>query len=360
MGHEIIIITTPSIHVHKSKSTNFNVEWGKVYSLSMSAPYGSLRYGLEFTFKFLNKIKKLHNEKSIDLVHGHSGYPVIGLITSIGGKTLGIPSFHTLYCPVEMCSSKNAINRFYLSMINKIISLSNNTKHSLENIGISHTKIEQISPPIDVSVFNPYISKTVMRESHNIKPEDPAMLYIGDLTKTRGLHVLIEALSNIVKVYPDMKLFLAVNMPLEKYIEGNFEIKEKIKSFGLNSNILPLGIIDNMPEIMAGSDIFIAPYLTIESIADYPISLLEAMACSKPVIATKVGGIPEIVKHEVNGLLIEPGNVHELEAAILSILENKDKAKNLGDNAARFVVENFSTNVVAKKYEEVFMYVVAP
>ena len=147
---------------------------------------------------------------------------------------------------------------------------------------------------------------------------------------------------------------MAVNMPLGKYKKEKLEIKEKINSLGLDDNVIPLGIVNNMPQVMAATDIFIAPYLSIESIADYPISLLEAMACGKPVIATNVGGIPEIVKQGENGLLVRPNDPSELAKTILYMLRNRERAKRMSKQGAKYIAENFDLDIIAGELEVLY------
>ena len=358
-GHQIVIITTPSIHYPNTQRRIIDLDWGAVVSLPMSGTYGSLRYGIEFVVKAHLEAKQWHRKSKFDIIHGHSGYPILGLITGSIGKLLGIPPIHTLYSPIQTSTHAILLNRFYLSLLEVIISSSKKTQASLRNIGISTDKIRLIPPAIDSSLFNPYVSADGVKESLNLVPNDHILLYVGDLTKTRGLHVLIEALNLVLEQFPNTRLLLAVNMPLEKYKAGKFEIKQKISSFGLDDEVIPLGIVSNMHEIMAASDIFIAPYLSIESIADPPISVLEAMACGIPVIATNVGGISDLLTHKVNGLLIEPGNSQELKDAITHILEKRDEAKKIGDNAAKYASEQYSIDAIVEKMEGVYGEVIS-
>lgn len=358
-SHKVMIITTPSIYSSNPRSKTISLEWGKIFSLSVSGSYGSLRYGLWFVLKVLYKMKKLHNKEKFDIIHGHSGYPVLGLVTGICGKILNVPSIHTLYCSIQTPNiHKILLSRFYFSLINGIISLSKNTEYSLRRIGIPKEKIKIVPPMIDTFSFNPSVSDGI-KEDFDLKSDCPLLLYVGDLTKTRGSHSLIEALSIVVNQFPSTRLLMAVNMPFEKYKEENFEIKEKIGSLGLNDNVIPLGIVNNMPQIMAASDIFIAPYLSIESIADYPLSLLEAMACGKPVIATKVGGIPEIIAPQKTGLLVRPNDPVDLANAIIYLLNNEEEARRMGSEGAKIISEKFKTEMVVDELERIYKEVIS-
>lgn len=373
-GHEITIITTP--HRHPGNQLNNGLEWAEVVCLPISGSYPSIKYGLEFTFKTLQKIRELHRIKKFDVIHGHSGFSMLGLITGIGSRIVKVPSIHSIYSPIQPTShntvmffSNKILSKFYLSQVNKIIAVTRNIQRSLIMAEVPDYKIEMIPPGIDTKIYNPSISGNNVRKHFGIESDQPLLLYVGNLTKIKGIHILIEALRIVIKQFPDAKLLMALNMPLSKYeeedstglydTERDFKIKEKIKSYGLNDNIVPLGIVKNMPQIMAASDVFITPFLNTVGVVDYPISLLEAMAVGKPVIATRVGGIPEIVKHMENGLLVEPGDVHELKNALLYILENKDEAKRMGENVAMYVAENYSLDAIVEKMERVYEEVIS-
>ena len=358
-GHEVTILTTP--HTYPGDQQKNDIEWAEVFCLPISGSYASFRYGLGFAIKALRKIRELNNEKNFDIIHGHSGYPILGLITGIAGEMVNIPSIHSLYCPIEPSPIflNRTLSKVYFLQVNKIIAISRNVQKSLNKIGIQNDKIEIIPPAIKMSLYDPFIPDGGIRKYFNIDSDQTLLLHTTDLTKERGTYFLIEGLKIIVEQYPNIKLLMALNMPVSKYKGEKFEIKDKIMFYDLDDNIILLGITKKMPQIMASIDIFIAPFLNMAGIADYPISLLEAMACGKPVIATKVGGIPEIVKHKVNGLLVEPGDVHELKNALLYILENKNEAKRMGENAAKYVAENYSVDAIVEKMERIYEEVIS-
>ena len=374
-GHEITIITTP--HRYPGDELNKGLEWTEIYCLPISGSYLSAKYGIEFALKALRKIRILHAIKNFDIIHGHSGYSMLGLITGIGGRITKVPSIHSIYSPIQpitghnivMSFSNKILSKFYLSQLNKIIAVSKNVRDSLISAELPQYKIEMMPPGIDTKMYNPSISGGDVRKYFGIGSDQPLLLYVGNLTEIKGIHVLIEALRIIIKQFPDVKLLIALNMPLSKYeeedstglydMEGAFEIKEKMKSYGLNNNVIPLGIVRNMPQIMAASDVFITPFLNTVGVVDYPTSLLEAMAVGKPVIATRVGGIPEIVKPNENGILVEPNNIDELVNAIMYMLNNKEEAKRKGLEGAKLVFEKFRTEIVVDKLERIYEEVIS-
>lgn len=356
-GYEIGIITTPGIHSKEISSKEFELDWGKIYSLHMRSSYGSAFYALEFWIRAFFLLKNLKEAGEIDLIHGHSGHPIIGFIVGVSGKLLRIPAIHTLYCPISDNYIRKLFDRACLIAIENIISLSNNSYRSLIKLGIPDKKIRIIPPIIDHHMkerFNKNFDNKYLKGS-----SEPMLLYLGDLTKGRGLHILIDSLSIVVNKIPNIKLILAINLPKEKYDKAGNNINNKIKKYKIEKNIYFLGIAKDMPKTMYECTAFIAPYLDIDTIADYPISIIESMTVGTPVIATKVGGIPEIITNGVNGIVIKPGDLYELQDRIVYLIEHPEFARDIGLAAREYIINHFNAdntiNELEKVYHEVYL-----
>lgn len=359
-GHEIHIVTT--YPVHSFSHNDLGLPWATVHPIKVNGYYYGIKYGLEFVLKATLKIKKLHEKENFDVVHGHSGHPVLGLLPEILSKINKLPSVHTLYCSIQKSNnyklfSNSIFLKYYLSQLDMIVALSNNIKKSLKNI-ISDEKIRVIPPCIDTSLYNPTISGKKLRNDFGLNT-DPTLLFLGNLTKEfhgkqKGMDVLIEALKTVKNDLPTVKLLMGLDIPMKKYFSKEFGIKTMIKSFGLEDNIIPLGIVKNMPQVMAATDVFVAPFLNTGVTADYPLSILEAMAVGKPVISTDVGGISEIIDHQKKGFLVKPNNSIELADAILYALTDKETSKEIGRESSKYVVKNFGIDIVTKKIEDVY------
>lgn len=373
-GHEITIITTPHRYPGNYQDKDIFDGWAEVYTLPISSSYPSTKYGLEYTVKTIQKVKELHKRKKFDIIHGHSGFSTPALITGISAKVSNLPSVHSIYCPIQIAGgnvvrlfSNDTLSKFYFSRVDKIIAVTGNIRRSLIKIGITENKIAEISLGINTELYNPDVSGDAIRRKYSIDLDQPAIIYVGNLTIQKGLPILIDALNNVVKETPNFKLFMVLNLPLEKYENPGkldmdmgqlFKIKEKIKHYGLEDNIIPLGLLNNMPQFIAASNFLITPFLNTIGIVDYPTSMLEAMAVGKPIIATNVGGIPEIIKHKKNGMLVRPNDTNELTNAIIQMLENIDEAKNMGKEAAKTIVEKFRFETVANELEELYTGVI--
>ena len=345
---------------------NLDLGWGTIHPLHIKGDYLSLRYGLKFAIKSFGEVKRLSKKGGIQLIHGHSGYPISGLITGIIGKFLKLPSVHTLYCPVQKpvhdhkhkIFSSTILTKRYFSNIDTIIAISTNVKNSLEKIGISTEKIRIIPPAIDTEKFNPSISGKKIRDHLGLNQNDFVLLFIGNLSITKGIDILLDAMK-IINRTSNLKLIMTLDYPLPGHEKRKSEIMGKIESFGIKSNIIQIGLVENIAVVMAACNVLVVPFLATVGPSDYPMPILEAMAVGKPVIATRVGGISEIVKPYENGLLIEPNNVDELVAAILYMLSNKEEAKNMGKKTAKIISEIFRSEIVADELEKIYGEVIS-
>jgi glycosyltransferase involved in cell wall biosynthesis len=120
------------------------------------------------------------------------------------------------------------------------------------------------------------------------------------------------------------------------------------QSLGIASNVVFVGVRNDMPGVYASLDILVLPSL-VESM---PMCLLEAMAAGKPVIATRLGAVPQLILPDQTGILLEPGEVTPLAEAILRLRMNPDLALRLGANAHTHVARHYSAEAMARNYIE--------
>ena len=365
-GNEVTIVTTPPRQ--QPYSENIKADWADIYAIAIKRSYFSSTYGIEFAIKALRKIRKLHKQKNFQIIVGHSGYPIISLIPGIAGKLLRVPSIHTLYCPLQRKDSVLSVNellsipklsKVFLSQVDIIISLTENVKNSLIRTGVAPKKTRVIPPPVDHDIFNPLVSGKQFRARWGIDESDPLVLFVGNLTRQKGTHVALEAMREVIKCYPKARLVMTSELPTKHDDLLQQEVELSIKHLSLHNNIIRLGIIKDMAEIMAACDMLIAPFLSIAGISDYPLPVLEAMAVGRPVIATKIGGVPEVVMNMENGILIEPGDPSSLSKAIISLCKDHGLRQRLGENASSLISNNFLIDKIAKLTEMVYEEVAA-
>ena len=353
-GHQLHIVTTYPLYFD-SACQQFDSPSISIHYLTFSPIIGK-HYAAIFFIKALKKITELHRRECFDLILGQSAYSLLASVPAIVGKMNRLPKVHILTSPLEQ---KDILSKLWFkvlfSQLDLIIAISNNVAKSLKNI-VPDRKIRVAPPCIDLSIYNPKVSGEDVRKKHSLN-NTPAIFFLGNLRRARDIRVVVDALEIVKEAIPSIKLLMGLIMPIAEYQSGSFELKDKIKSANLDHNIIPLGILSNVAQYMAASDVFIAPLSSIKGVVDYPLTILQAMACGTPVVATNVGGIPQIIKHGVTGLLIEPEDAVGLANAIICLLKDKGRAVKMGERGAKYVLAEFNPDVIAGKLEDILQEV---
>jgi glycosyltransferase involved in cell wall biosynthesis len=157
--------------------------------------------------------------------------------------------------------------------------------------------------------------------------------------RIKGHEFLLKAIPSVLDVYPNSHFYLVG--------KGDPHwLGELAESLELRNNLHILGERKDIPEILSASDLFVLPSLSEGT----PGALLEAMAMELPCVATRVGNVPEVVRHQQDGLLVEPGNPKQISDAITRLLSNPSEAESLGKNARNRVAANYTLENTGEEY----------
>ena len=353
-GMELIFVTNDrKFREIGEKTNNFSLPEADVQLILVEGIYADSKYLLEYFFKTIKKIAQINKERNLDIIHGHSGHLGLAIVTEAASRFTRIPAVHTIYCPVKMESKVRFIYKYVLKDIKKIIAISDNVKSSLNKIGISNDKIVVIPPLIDFSVFKPNVGGEKLRDTLGIGAEF-TILYLGNLTKTKGIDTVLDALNIVKKQFPNIKLLSGVELTHSGTDARKKEILNKINKYNLMQNITELGLISNVEKVMDAADVVVAPFRNTYEVADYPLVVLESMAVGTPVITTRVGGIPEILKNGENGILINPDDPTALAYGIINLINNREKRRELSESASSFVREKIRERDIAEMTKQIY------
>lgn len=173
---------------------------------------------------------------------------------------------------------------------------------------------------------------------------DVVFSYVGRVTEEKGMKFLLEAFERIAKNNPNAKLCLAGD---GNYLEA---INSKYSDLIAQKRIILLGKTKKVKEFLCASDVFVFPTLH-ENLSN---SLLEAGVVGLPIIATNVGGNPEIIADEEMGILVEPSNTESLYTSMLELLTDANKRFSMGKKVQVFVNTNFSPQKVFSEIEKAY------
>ena len=173
------------------------------------------------------------------------------------------------------------------------------------------------------------------------------ILFFGSLVRYKGPDILLKAFKTVKKEFPKAKLIFAGRGEMFD------ELSNQALKLDLVNDVIFTGFVeeDKKPLYFKAADIFCLPSTTMAE--SFGIVNLEAMASGIPIVASNLGGIPDIVKHGVNGLLAEPGNDQNLADNLLYLLKDEDMRKRFGDQGKK-LVGNFSWDEIAMKTEQLY------
>jgi teichuronic acid biosynthesis glycosyltransferase TuaC len=285
--------------------------------------------------KILSSIDLILNDFKPDLIHSHwatpSGYAGLML-----GKCLNIPTICTLRGSDINIHAYNdpmmmKITKKVLENTEKIIAVSKAMKKAAENIAIPKEKIEVVYNGTDINQFccnHEKDENTKFEDEKNYK-----LLFVGRIIREKGIWELLEAFLNVLVHYPNTEL----------YIIGEGNEQKAIKQYCLDNNINDkvkfLGVLPHTELVKSyqNCDLFILPSYS----EGLPNVIVEAMSCGKPVIATNIGGIPEIVNSET-GSLIPVKDTNSLSLEIINLFKNKELLRTKGRNARKMIEQRFN------------------
>ena len=170
---------------------------------------------------------------------------------------------------------------------------------------------------------------------------------VANIFPRKGYEYLIEALVEVKEYFPNICCFI-VGKGSESYSK---QLVRLVEEKGLSSNVIFTGFQENIYDYLNAFDLFVLPSL----MEGFGIALLEAMAMSKPIVASKVGGVPELITHGSTGLLVPSKDSKSLANSILRMLEDDSMRRRLG-LAARKVIESKFTQDIAVTTMQNFYY----
>lgn len=187
---------------------------------------------------------------------------------------------------------------------------------------------------VDINKFNFQSNKKIARDKLNILSGDMVVFHAKSFVHNNGQKYLIEAFDRLLKVLPSSKLILVGEGPLKTdliNLSRKLQISDKIFFLGNVKNEL-------IPSLMAASDFVVIPSISINELEETSCILaLEAMAMKKPIIATKVGGLPDSITDGYNGLLVPDKDSNKIYKGIVKLCENPHLSSELGNNGYYYV-----------------------
>jgi len=355
-GHEVTIISTR----HPNGKEYEEVNGIKIYCL---AETGFSTYWKKWGKESLKKFDQLNRMKSFDIVLSQSfnGYyfaknkkkyqiPLVSFLQGAGPymtiskiKLAVQRRHHTSIAEVIRLLLSYIVHYFILHLptvlgSDLIICASDHVNDSLRKwYPVRREKIYTIMNGIDTLGFSPDDKdRNRIRKHLGVREGESLLMTSGTISKEKGHHLAIEALNKLLEKNVNLKLMIVGD---GEYLTS---LSRLIDKFGLKKRIILTGFVPNksIGNYYNAADIYLIPTLRAEGL---PFALIEAMSIGLPIIASKAGGIPNVVKDGKDGLLINPGDTNDMVSKILILLRNKNLREELGVKARQKVLNELNS-----------------
>ena len=302
---------------------------------------------------------KIIKDNEVDTVHAHNF--AAGFSAGIAARFAGVPMVMSVHQDISeyVTSSPNKIRRM-LSILRgqislsvykisaflskRIVCVSEFVKQSMAKNGFNCKKVEVICNGINIASEKQFSLQGKFRKLLGITSGNILIASVGRLHQVKGYKYLIESAKSILKSHEKVKFVLIGEGDERKTLEL------QVEEAGIESSFLFAGHRDDVLDILEEIDIFVLSSLS----EGFPTVLLEAMAMKKPVIATRVGGVPEIIEHERDGLLVESCSSSQIVEALYRIIDDNALKNMISKNGYDKVKGQFSIDVQVNKFDKIY------
>ena len=305
---------------------------------------------------FLELVREF-KKSNIQIVHTHKYKDTI--LAAPAAKVCGIPhvvrTVHGLREPFQGLQSlkmsvyqaiERIVHRYY---VDAIIGVSSQIECTYKAEG-ERFRVTCIRNGIDLDGRSMQTDRWRTRKDLDVDPETSLIGTIGRLTPVKGIRYLLEAATILLRQGAKVKILVVGEGSIRQ------DLMAQTHSLGITDNVVFLGHREDTDVLMQAMDIFALPSLS-EGI---PMALLEAMAASRPIVASRVGGIPEIIEDGVDGYLVEPMDVNNLAERCQRLIESPDVARKMGEQGRKRVERDFSATAMADRVASVYKELLMP
>lgn len=300
-------------------------------------PVFPLRMRSEFDLAAILRLARLMKRRGCVLAHFHDAHSV-----SVGSLAASLAKvrYRIISRRVDFPLKRNYFSRRkYTKNIDAIIAISDGVKKVLVDSGVDPQNIEVIPSGVDFSLFEGLSRSDYLRRELSFSADDFLVGIVAHLADHKGHKYLIEAASMLKERAPKVKVIIVGAGPLQ------IELDKQVKESGVENMVFFLGFREDIPRILSSLDLFVlSSYL--EGLGS---SILDAMACRLPVVATRTGGIPEVVVDGETGILVSPRDSAALAEAIFKLYKNRELASRFGQRGYELVHQKFSAEAMARK-----------
>lgn len=293
------------------------------------------------------RLAKLLRRTRADIVHSYGFYSSVFAVPA--ARLAGVP---LIVCSVRdtgelLTPLQKRVQTAVCHMADSVLVNADAVRRWLITQGIKDDKIEVIHNGIDLSRFEHISGGAAVRQELSIPQHAPIVAMFSRLNRMKGVEYFMQAAAAVSTALPEAR-FLVVGDTMRADRAYAAELQARAVELGLRDKLIFTGFRLDVPCLLSQVSISVLPSLS-EGLSN---SLLEAMTAGVPVIATRVGGNPEIVNDGVTGMLVPPQDPAALASAMRTLLENDELARRFGEVGRRRVLDHFCVDRMVRKTEQ--------
>lgn len=289
---------------------------------------------------FIGRLRAILRAERPVIVHLHSrrGADVLG---GIAARLAGVTC--VLSRRVDNPESR-LIVRFKYGLYDHVVAISDGVKKVLLSEGVPAAKVRTARDAVDTEQFRPGCRWPEWRAALDLAPDALVVGMAAQMIERKGHRYLLEAAPHVLAAFPSARFLVFGRGPLES------QLRDQVMRLGVAERIRFLGFRDDLERLLPCLDLLVHP-ATLEGLG---VILLQAAACGLPIVASAAGGIPEIVRDGVNGRLVAPGDASALARAMIELLGDPARRRQMGQAGRRIVEAEYSIETMVEGNLEVY------
>ena len=300
----------------------------------------------------LPRFRRYLRRHQIDLAHTRLEFA--NTLGTLAARWQGIPAVCTLHTFDNLEEDRRAARRVRVMwwalrhFSRRIIAVSEKIRqYHVQTARFDPAKVVTLYNGIDLSRFRR--PPGTIRIELGIPPDAPLLLTVAVLRQPKGIQYMLEALPAVLTAAPQAR-YLVVG-------DGDYAqpLRQAARQHNVVDRVIFAGARRDVPQLLAASDLFVLPTL----LDALPTVLIEAMAAGKPIVASRVGGVPEIVNDGRSGLLVPPAQPDKLARACIQLLQDRELAQQMGRAGREIAGQRFDIRRQAERLGEIYLELLA-
>jgi glycosyltransferase involved in cell wall biosynthesis len=290
-------------------------------------------------------IRRTADARHTQVLHTH-GYKadIYGYVAMARASIPLVSTCHNWTNRTRSVTFYGLLDRVVLRRYQGVIAVSSGVAESLRRFGVSEQRTHIINNGVDVCRFQAIQTSSTNRETTNGRCRGTRIGFVGRLSKEKGPEFFVRAAQALRTRLPEAEFILYGNGPEEEMLQV------LVSDLGLRRTVQFKGHINDPSSIYSSLDIVVLPSLQ----EGLPMTLLEALASGKAVVATKVGEVPSVIHDSTMGILVQPGDLSSLGDAIATLAENPELRYRLGAKGRLRVAESYSADAMGRRYLDIY------